>query len=129
MVWDDPEVDWSEGLVAVRSTWDYERRLEEFLAWSRQLPRVLNSSEVFPVTVGLAQWYAAATAGSGGQVLFTVVAAGALVSIESPRVARLSLTIARDGVVVASKAFVPKYSYEELNGPGCGTCASASDTL
>ena len=42
---------------------------------------VLNSSEVFPVTVGLAQWYAAATAGSGGQVLFTVVAAGALVSI------------------------------------------------
>ena len=27
---------------------------------------VLNSSEHFPVTVGLAQWYAAATAGSGG---------------------------------------------------------------
>ena len=27
---------------------------------------VLNSSEYFPVTVGLAQWYAAATAGSGG---------------------------------------------------------------
>ena len=42
---------------------------------------VLNSSEHFPVTVGLAQWYAAATAGSGGMVLFTVVAAGALVSV------------------------------------------------
>ncbi len=42
---------------------------------------VLNSSEYFPVTVGLAQWYAAATAGSGGTVLFTVVAAGAVVSI------------------------------------------------
>jgi multiple sugar transport system permease protein len=42
---------------------------------------VLNSSEHFPVTVGLAQWYAAATAGSGGEVLFTVVAAGSLVSI------------------------------------------------
>ena len=42
---------------------------------------VLNSSEHFPVTVGLAQWFAAATAGSGGQVLFTVVCAGALVSI------------------------------------------------
>ena len=25
VVWDDPDVDWSEGLVAVRSTWDYER--------------------------------------------------------------------------------------------------------
>ena len=65
----------------------------------------------------------------GGALYLGFDAAGALVSIESPRVARLSLTIARDGVVVASKAFVPKYSYEELNGPGCGTCASASDTL
>ena len=46
-VWDDPEVDWSEGLVAVRSTWDYERRLEEFLRWSRSLPRMLNSAAVF----------------------------------------------------------------------------------
>ena len=27
VVWDDPDVDWSEGLVAVRSTWDYETRL------------------------------------------------------------------------------------------------------
>ena len=46
-VWDDPDVDWSEGLVAVRSTWDYERRLEEFLRWSRSLPRMLNSAAVF----------------------------------------------------------------------------------
>ncbi|HTJ58551.1 MAG TPA: carbohydrate ABC transporter permease [Devosiaceae bacterium] len=42
---------------------------------------VLNSSEHFPVTVGLAQWYASATQGSGGTLLFTVVMAGALVSI------------------------------------------------
>ncbi len=42
---------------------------------------VLNSSEHFPVTVGLAQWYASATSGSGGSLLFTVVMAGALVSI------------------------------------------------
>jgi glutathione synthase/RimK-type ligase-like ATP-grasp enzyme len=47
VVWDDPAVDWSEGLVAVRATWDYERRREEFLAWSRTLPRVLNSAAVF----------------------------------------------------------------------------------
>ena len=47
VVWDDPSVDWSEGLVAVRSTWDYEARREEFLAWSAALPWVLNSAEVF----------------------------------------------------------------------------------
>ena len=42
---------------------------------------VLNSTEHFPVTVGLAQWYASAVSGSGGSLLFTVVMAGALVSI------------------------------------------------
>ena len=46
------------------------------------LPLVmLNSTEHFPVTVGLAQWYASAVSGSGGSLLFTVVMAGALVSI------------------------------------------------
>ena len=47
MVWDDPDVDWSTGLVAVRSTWDYETRREEFLAWARALPWLLNSADVF----------------------------------------------------------------------------------
>jgi hypothetical protein len=47
VVWDDPAVDWSKSLVAVRSTWDYERRREEFLAWARTLPRLLNSAAVF----------------------------------------------------------------------------------
>lgn len=42
---------------------------------------VLNNSEHFPVTVGLANWYASATSGSGGALLFTVVMAGSLVSI------------------------------------------------
>ncbi len=43
---------------------------------------VLSSAEYFPVTVGLAQWYATATAGSGGgAALFTLVLAGALISI------------------------------------------------
>jgi glutathione synthase/RimK-type ligase-like ATP-grasp enzyme len=45
--WDDPEVDWGSGLVAVRATWDYETRREEFLAWARSLPRLLNGAEVF----------------------------------------------------------------------------------
>ena len=47
VVWDDPGVDWSEGLVAVRSTWDYETRRDEFLRWARSVPRMLNSAEVF----------------------------------------------------------------------------------
>jgi multiple sugar transport system permease protein len=43
---------------------------------------VLSSAEYFPVTVGLAQWYASATVGSGGgAALFTLVLAGALISI------------------------------------------------
>jgi len=47
VAWDDGGVDWSEGLVAVRSTWDYETRLPEFLDWARSLPAVLNSAELF----------------------------------------------------------------------------------
>ena len=47
VVWDDPEVDWSQDLVAVRSTWDYERRRGEFLDWARSVPRMLNSAAVF----------------------------------------------------------------------------------
>ena len=31
----------------MRSTWDYERGCEEFLAWARSVPRMLNSAEVF----------------------------------------------------------------------------------
>ncbi|WGY03327.1 hypothetical protein QI633_06080 [Nocardioides sp. QY071] len=49
--WDDPAVDWAAAdLVAVRSTWDYHRRLPSFLAWARELEAVtplLNGAEVF----------------------------------------------------------------------------------
>lgn len=47
VAWDDPDVDWSRASVAVRSTWDYETRREEFLAWAGSVPRLLNGSEVF----------------------------------------------------------------------------------
>ncbi|UUW89850.1 hypothetical protein ABFU82_14220 [Nocardioides sp. WV_118_6] len=34
--WDDPAVDWAGAdLVAIRSTWDYHRRLPAFLDWAR----------------------------------------------------------------------------------------------
>lgn len=40
VVWDDPEVDWgSFDLVVVRSTWDYHRRPQEFLAWTERVAR------------------------------------------------------------------------------------------
>lgn len=49
--WDDPDVAWAEAdLVAVRSTWDYHRRLPAFLAWAGRVEAVtplLNGAEVF----------------------------------------------------------------------------------
>ncbi len=45
--WDDASVDWEAALVAVRSTWDYDARLEEFLAWARAVPRLMNGADVF----------------------------------------------------------------------------------
>lgn len=47
--WDDPDVDWAQArVVACRSTWDYELRREEFLAWARSVgPALLNGPEVF----------------------------------------------------------------------------------
>ena len=49
--WDDPDVDWAAAdLVAVRSTWDYHRRLPAFLAWARAVAEattLLNGAEVF----------------------------------------------------------------------------------
>ena len=49
-VWDDPSVDWAAAtLVAVRATWDYAVRAQEFLAWTRSLDqsRLLNGADMF----------------------------------------------------------------------------------
>jgi glutathione synthase/RimK-type ligase-like ATP-grasp enzyme len=48
--WDDPSADWAAAdLVAVRSTWDYVTRHDEFLAWAASLDqdRLLNGADVF----------------------------------------------------------------------------------
>lgn len=47
--WDDPSVVWRAArLVAVRSTWDYDQRRDDFLAWARSVgPRLMNGAEVF----------------------------------------------------------------------------------
>ncbi len=42
---------------------------------------MLNSAELFPLPVGLAQWQATAAGGSGAQALFSTVITGSLISI------------------------------------------------
>ncbi|NHA70278.1 ATP-grasp domain-containing protein [Phycicoccus flavus] len=45
--WDDPSVDWAEfDRVLVRSTWDYPRRRDQFLAWAESCPRTVNPADV-----------------------------------------------------------------------------------
>ena len=45
--WDKPGVDWGAfDLVVIRCTWDYWDRHEEFLAWTRSVPRLANSADV-----------------------------------------------------------------------------------
>ena len=46
-VWDDPAVDWSGyDLVVLRSAWDYPTRRDEFLVWTRRVPRLANPADV-----------------------------------------------------------------------------------
>jgi len=46
------------------------------------LPLVmLNNPRLFPITVGLAQWNAQATAGAGSQALFNLIITGSVLSI------------------------------------------------
>lgn len=49
VVWDDLDVDWSEAaVIAVRSTWDYDQRVGEFVSWAAGLgSALLNGHEVF----------------------------------------------------------------------------------
>ncbi|CAN5609170.1 hypothetical protein BH11ACT8_BH11ACT8_30510 [soil metagenome] len=49
VVWDDPYVDWSAAdLVAVRSTWDYDLRVKEFLGWAASVgPALLHGPDLF----------------------------------------------------------------------------------
>lgn len=46
-VWDDATIDWdSFDLVVIRSTWDYVPRRDEFLAWTRRVPRIVNPAAI-----------------------------------------------------------------------------------
>ncbi|WP_445147725.1 ATP-grasp domain-containing protein [Baekduia sp. Peel2402] len=47
-IWDDPAVDWSTyDLVVIRSTWDYQGRRDDYLAWAQRLgDRLINPYDV-----------------------------------------------------------------------------------
>ena len=45
--WDDPTVDWDGyDLTVIRCTWDYWDRHDEYLAWTRRVPRMANDAGV-----------------------------------------------------------------------------------
>ena len=72
--WDDATVDWASGLVAVRATWDYDHRREEFLDWARSVPRLLHGADVFAWNTDKA--YLAELAAAGAAVVPTLLADG-----------------------------------------------------
>jgi glutathione synthase/RimK-type ligase-like ATP-grasp enzyme len=46
-IWDDVSVDWeSYDLTVLRSTWDYARQRDRFLAWARQRTNLLNRYDI-----------------------------------------------------------------------------------
>ena len=45
-VWSDPDVDWDDGMVVVRSVVDYAEDRKNFLKWARSVPRILNQADV-----------------------------------------------------------------------------------
>jgi glutathione synthase/RimK-type ligase-like ATP-grasp enzyme len=72
--WDDRAVDWTQGLVAVRATWDYDSRYEEFLTWASSVPRLLNGADAFAWNTDKA--YLAELAAAGVSVVPTLVVDG-----------------------------------------------------
>jgi glutathione synthase/RimK-type ligase-like ATP-grasp enzyme len=70
--WDDPDVDWTDGLACVRSTWDYVHRLDDFLAWARSVPWLLNGAAVFAWNTD--KRYLTELAGAGLPVVPTLAA-------------------------------------------------------
>lgn len=45
--WDDPSVDWSGyDLAVIIAAWDHTDRLDEFLEWSKNVPRLVNPPNV-----------------------------------------------------------------------------------
>jgi glutathione synthase/RimK-type ligase-like ATP-grasp enzyme len=113
VVWDDPGVDWSAGLVAVRATWDYEQRREEFLEWARSLPWLLNSAAVFAWNTDKS--YLTQLAAAGVPVVPTIVVQSAA---ELPAaVAEVSAGLDRPDAVVKPTVGAGGRGVVVLDGP------------
>ena len=113
VVWDDPGVDWSAAaVVAVRSTWDYETRREEFLAWATSVgPALLNGAEVFEWNTDKA--YLVALGGTGLRVVPTVsveaaAGLGPAVAAVAPAVVKPRVGVQGRGVVVFDRESVAR---------------------
>jgi hypothetical protein len=74
-LWDDPDYDWGGArIVLLRSTWDYFRRLPDFLAWAERVARattLLNPLEA--VRWNLDKRYLVELAGRGAPVVPTLL--------------------------------------------------------
>lgn len=105
--WDDPDVDWhAADLVAIRTTWDYVDRLDEYLAWAERVAvgtRLVNPPDV--VRWNTHKGYLAELAAGGLPVVPTAVVADqaglreALASYEVA-VVKPAVAVAGDGLVV-----------------------------
>lgn len=75
VVWDDPAADWDAyDLVAVRNTWDYPDRRDEFLAWTERVARIVNPAPVVRWTTD--KRYLVELEAAGLPVVHTVFARG-----------------------------------------------------
>ncbi|MDT0203731.1 hypothetical protein [Nocardioides sp. AE5] len=79
VAWDDAEVDWAgAGAVCLRSTWDYDARYDEFLAWARRIEaagaHLLNGAGLFAWNTDKA--YLPELAAAGVPVVPTIVVDG-----------------------------------------------------
>ena len=128
VMWDDPAVDWAAfDLVVVRSTWDYQRRREDFLAWADRLgDRLVNPPDVLrwntdkrylvelgnaglpvvPTQLGLPEQLP-----GGEYVVKPTVSAGsrdtARFTGEDPRARELAASIEASGRTVMLQPYVP----------------------
>jgi glutathione synthase/RimK-type ligase-like ATP-grasp enzyme len=72
-VWDDPAETWEGGLTVIRSTWDYHRHLDAFLAWvDRAAARSSLWNPARVVRFSAHKSYLAALAAAGLPVMPTV---------------------------------------------------------
>jgi Prokaryotic glutathione synthetase, ATP-grasp domain len=100
-VWDDDSVDWASArLVAIRSTWDYDTRHEDFLAWAAKVDAL--TTLVNPLSVlrwNSVKTYLVELAAAGVPTVPTVEAAGTYVA-EVPTVLKPAVGAGGRGVVV-----------------------------